>query len=182
MPHELEPAPPLYHAHQTLLYGCIYHAAYALIGDETLLEHVSDMSTGAWLARLGQRGYAVNALYNTYILAGYVDDAPLTRRGWEQVRSLASRNRMEALPLLVTVVSERVQGFHLIALHLPHRSIDCVRISDSAKPGLQSLTWSEFLASRYARSYEVSHLVSLNPDHHPHELPNPVPKLLQASP
>lgn len=165
----LAPEPEIYHRPQPALYGCMYYAVYALTGDETLLEHAADVSMGAWISRIVARGASPHTIYATY----FDTRIPASRQFWEQARSLAQQHRLRAVPLLATIPSTRVHGHHMVALHLPHRALDMVRISDSALPDVLELSWERFLLSPYAQAVEIVQLVPLGD--YPFEQAAPVP-------
>lgn len=165
----------LWHRPQSQLYGCIYHAAYALLGDPTLLDHVDDVGTGAWINRLARRGVVPYHVWQTRLSSRNIP--VITARDWEAIRSQAQVRDEAALRLMVTIESTRVQGYHLIAVLIPNRTVsDMIQVSDSALPELLHMPWREFIQSRWAAAYEVEQLVSLNPDAHPRQLANPTPR------
>lgn len=163
------------HQHQPQPYGCIYHAAYALLGDPTLLDHIEDDRTAAWVARLARRGVVPYHLWYTRLSSR--TEPVITDRDWEAIRSQAQVQQADTLPLMVTIASNRVQGYHLTAVLIPSRRMgDVVQISDSALPELLHLSWQDFLRSRWAAAYEVEMLVSLDADTHPCEPARPTPR------
>ena len=56
---------PLYHAYQPDPWGCAWHSAYALTGDETLLEYVRDANPQRFAAHLAERGILQKDSYTT---------------------------------------------------------------------------------------------------------------------
>lgn len=149
----LIPAFALTHTQQARPVGCIYHAAHAIVGDATLLEHVLDTHTGRWTARLAQRGWLLSPLFSSYKLP---DARPMHRDHWEGARSLAQAVGATTLPVLITVTSPRVDGMHMVAALLPHRDAsEVVELSDPALPELLRIPWAEFLRSEYAQAYQL---------------------------
>lgn len=153
----------LYHRSQRHLYGCMYHALYALTGDESWLEHVDDLSEFRWLARL----HASDAVLLTYF-ADQVRDTTTPPEFWDTLRANVKLPDIVHLPLLVTIAGRGSFGRHVVAIALPVAD-DSVWVSDSALDGLRHLSYAEFLQSEFARAYMVQALAPAGVEHYPHE-------------
>lgn len=147
----------LHHQQQPELYGCLYHALYALTGDPDVLEHVDDLSNARFYARLHGWGLMVITPW-----ADYSDPAATTPcRFWEAVTSEHPQ------PYLLTVATERLPGFrHAVAALVSTRSVS---ISDSRHACPFTLTFREFLDSEYAQAFLVEQLLPAELDAYPHE-------------
>lgn len=159
---------PLRHRPQAALYGCMYHALYALTGDEGWLAHVDDFSEPRWLARIQAEGGAVLVYYADLLL-----DTRTPPMWWDALRAIIPADGQGGrptthMPLLATV--DGLSGRrHLVALALPVVGRDDVHISDSALPDLQVLTWAEFQASPYARASRVEQIIPGDLNHYAHQ-------------
>lgn len=154
--------PRLFHRRQLVPYGCMYHSAYALTGDEALLEHACDVSRTRFHANLAQHGYFLRAFHMDWCYYGQMYPA-----WWEAARALR-HEALGGLGLLLTIDSERLPGYtHMVAARV-HRS-GLVMVSDSGKPSAFGLDFDEFLNSPYARAYEVDGLFRADPALYPEE-------------
>lgn len=154
----------LFHRRQKHLYGCLYHALYAVTGNEAWLEHVDDLSELRWLTRLHQD----SAVLLTYF-ADQVQDTTTTPEFWEALRQNVDLPGVTHLPLLVTIEGRGGFGRHVLALALPVSHDDTVEISDSALDGLTYLPYREFLQSEFARAYMVQAAAPADLDAYAHE-------------
>lgn len=158
----------LHHRPQAALFGCMYHALYALTGDEGWLAHVDDFSEPRWLARIQAQGGTVLVYYADLML-----DTRTPRHWWDALRwNIPAEGKggqaTTHMPVLATV--DGVSGRrHVIAVALPVNGRDDVLISDSAAPALQVLTWADFLDSTYARASRVEQLLSADLDAYAHQ-------------
>ena len=158
----------LHHRPQAALFGCMYHALYALTGDESWLEHVDDFSEPRWLARIQAQGCTVLVFF-----ADLMFDTRTPPHWWDALRwNIPAEGKggqaTTHLPVLATV--DGVSGRrHVVAVALPVNGRDDVLISDSAMPDLRVLTWAEFLDSTYARASRVEQLLTADLNAFPHQ-------------
>lgn len=142
----------LFHRQQTALHGCLYHAAYALTGDGSLLAHVDDISTPRFYARLHALGLMVVALH-----AG----PPAPPEFW------AGQPPGEHLYLLSIASRHLGDVEHAVAVSV------CpgvgATVSDSRDPAPRDLDWPAFLASEYAPARRVEVLAPADVDAYPAE-------------
>lgn len=150
----------LHHRKQESLWGCIYHALYALTGEESLLEHVTDISDPRALIRLHQLGYALLPLHVVKFAGPCADQADAGL--W---RGLVSQLPEGASALLAVTVDGFIPNTqHAIAVEL---SRDEVAVSDSAHHALQLFDLENFLSSRYSRANAIEALMPLDLDAFP---------------
>lgn len=142
----------------------MYHALYALSGDEAWLEHAEDVSRLRWLTRLHAAGLGV-LTYFTDI----VTDQTVPPGFWEALRGPVADPAVTHLPLLLTIEGNSGFARHVVAVALPVREADPVIVSDSGRDGLLHLTYPEFLASVYGRAYEVEALAPADLELYPFE-------------
>lgn len=145
----------LHHRRQPLLYGCMYHATYALLGEEILLEDVSDVSPLRWQARLAQFGLIVATYYE-----GELTGQRAGPDFWGALRGRVA-GRMDHLPLLLSVPGPR--HLHMVAALVPMAGDGEVQVSDSARDGVLRLPWADFLASPYGQPLTVQVLAVTDP-------------------
>lgn len=161
---------PFHHRRQSTIYGCLYHALYALTGDEQWLAHADDISDLRWLSRLHEQGGMLLTYYADNLL-----HTPAPPGFWEALRGhIAPEGEGDRptthLPLLVTI--EGLSGLdrrHLVAIALPVEGRDDVWVSDSAADVPQQFAFAEFLTSRYARASEVVQLLPADVDTYPYQ-------------
>jgi hypothetical protein len=143
----------LLHRPQPELYGCMYHAAYAVTHDESLLDHVGDISNGRFYARLHGLGLMV--------ITAYAAALPIASDDWAMLLQL------DGTTFLLTIDAERIPGMcHMVAAEVHALG---VTVSDSRRAGLQHFTAAEFLASEYAAAYRVEAPAPAELDAYPHE-------------
>lgn len=145
----------LRHRRQPKVWGCIYHALYAVTGDESLLEHADDLSEFRALTRLHALGYGVYTLH----AAMFGGAQPTTPEFWREVTAQIPAG--EAHVLLMTVEGVHPDLRHAVAMALCR---DEAVISDSALPELIRLSLPDFLETKYARASEVQSVFPLDLD------------------
>lgn len=155
----------LHHKSQPLLYGCLYHATYAVTGDESWLEHTEDVSQPRWHARLHAAGLMVMTYWSNEVL-----EQPCPVEFWHELRGrfAALPGEHTHIPLLVTVKGLSV-GTHLVAVALPVREDHPVIISDSAKDTQWEMQLDDFLLSPWAAALAVESLVPTQLDLYPED-------------
>lgn len=147
----------LYHRQQPELYGCMYHALYAVTGDDAVLQHAHDLSNARFYARIHALGAMVVTAW-----ADFGNHAAVC--GPELWRALV---RSQPQTFLLTVPAERLPGHrHLIAVEISWAG---ARISDSRRPAIQAMTFEEFLASPLHQAYLVEQVASADVDDYPYE-------------
>jgi len=146
----------LEHARQFNLWGCLYHAAYAITGEGTLLDHVCDLSNPRFYARLHGLGLMSMTLYAS------TDQQPTDSLFWEMLRSHGTPQQ-----LLLSIAAVRLPGIqHAVAVEL---TAEGATVSDSRLPALQTFLWPDFLAGPYALAFRVEVLLPAEVDAYPHE-------------
>ncbi|MFC6592402.1 hypothetical protein ACFP81_10625 [Deinococcus lacus] len=155
----------LHHKLQRLSYGCLYHALFAITGDEAWLEHVDDVSQPRWHARLHAAGLMVMTYWSSELI-----EQPCPAEFWTVLRE-----RFAALPgvpthisLLVTVKGLNV-GHHIVAVALPVSEDHPAIISDSAKNSLWEMPLADFLLSPWAEAYAVESIAPAEVDAYPED-------------
>lgn len=141
---------PLYHKIQPEPYGCSYHAAYAILGDETLLDDKRDASPQRFAARLAMRGILRRTLFND------LWEGETKLDFWERLRARLAPD--SCIPLVVWIKSRSELAEHhavAVVLHETGRAW----VSDSKRPEILVLTRASFLVSRYSSAQEVTQLV-----------------------
>ena len=137
----------LHHRKQTERWGCIYHALYAVTGDASLLEYASDISEPRARIRLHHLGYTL---------------LPVLEPDWTRYAEILRDG--DAVHCILTISGICPGATHAVALEL---SGDGVTLSDSATPGLQRLTHTQFQLSRYASPLLTEMLIPLKLDAFP---------------
>ncbi|ULH15992.1 hypothetical protein MF271_04995 [Deinococcus sp. KNUC1210] len=133
----------LNHRKQPELWGCLYHALFALMGDEELLDHARDLSNARFYARLAAMGAMPITLFAS--LQQLAESS-----FWELITTT------EPQQLLVSIAAARLTGMqHLVAVEIS-RSV--VIISDSRRDQLQYRSFEDFLAGPYAVAFRVEAL------------------------
>lgn len=155
----------LHHRKQARLYGCAYHALYAVTGEEAWLEHVEDISPQRWHARLHAAGLRVSVWF-----ADLIGNTTTASSFWLGLQAMHHGNALgyTHVPLLVTIQG-RSSGAarHLVAVGMPVSDADPVFVSDSARPEQLGMTFQKFLASEYAQAFEVETLDTTDLDASP---------------
>jgi hypothetical protein len=129
----------LHHQHQTELYGCLYHALYALTGDFSVLEHVRDISNARFYCRLHDMGLFAAALHR---------GPPVKSDFWDRLDPGGPH------ALLLTLPAERMEDVgHAVAVELWPGQSACV--SDSKQITHQWFGWEAFLGSPYGHPLSV---------------------------
>ena len=142
------PPVPLCHAYQPAPWGCSYHSAYALTGDESLLEHVRDANPQRFAAHLSERGILRRTLYNDLWAT------PVSSTFWHRLCK-----RIDSyLPLIVWYQSQSVLADHHAVAAVMSKDGQ-VWVSDSKRTDIESYSYEAFLETRYAKAQEVTQLV-----------------------
>lgn len=146
--------------------GCMYHSAYALLGDEELLEHVGDVNSARYYARLAALGWLVSTFWCTE--PGFpCTPAPF----WDRLRqgfTASNPGGARHAPLLVNIAGITPGWLHQVAVLLPiSPGEDGVHVSDSNFHGPLQFTWDGFLLSDYAQAYRVEMFGPAKPDAYP---------------
>ncbi len=152
----------LHHQKQPERFGCLYHALYAITGDERALQYTEDISELRFHARAVQLGYLLLPLY--------VCDAPLGGRfgmgWWDALRARVPA--AEPLPVMVSIEQRHdPRVHHVVALCLRHDGP--VTVSDSSADTFLTLDWHTFQASPYARAFRVEGIGTTDVDAYPYE-------------
>ncbi|WP_027480537.1 hypothetical protein [Deinococcus pimensis] len=142
----------LWHRKQAERFGCIYHALYAITGDEGVLAHVGDISEARMRTRMTKLG-----LFTMPVFANHGDFTDATPRAfWDTYREMFAHDEPGHAYLLLSVPSRRVaNNWHAVAVKLPNLAADTVEVSDSSEDDVLVYTWPEFLASWYAHAHVV---------------------------
>ncbi len=136
----------LHHRKQAQRWGCMYHAIYALTGDEALLEQVDDISLPRWFCAIHQQGLIASPLYAHHEnIAG--------EREWDLVSMLLMCTGTHRLLMCIDSLT-RPGSRHQIAVVADFDQMKAV-VSDSTADGIQVMDWEAFRAGPYARAYEV---------------------------
>lgn len=152
----------LHHRKQTELWGCLYHSAFALTGDQTLLAHTSDISDPRFQARLIEHGWMLSTLY-----AYRGPPQPADALFWLHLRDQLPPG--EGAGLLVAIDAHNIPGcWHSVALMLVNSGR--VSVSDSRLPDLIEYPdlWT-FIASPYSQAHQVQVLLPTEVDAYPYE-------------
>jgi hypothetical protein len=149
----------LSHRKQEQSYGCLYHAAYAVTGDERFLSHVENINVARYRAHLAECGYTEVMFFNNVWLSQA--DETVWRR-------LARTVRNGHAPFVLEIDSPNFPGFrHMVAVDFPIREDVVHVVSDSTKDGLLVFAnRAEFLASPYAKTYLIAYLQTTDLEHH----------------
>lgn len=145
----------LHHRKQAQLWGCIYHSLYAVTGDESMLEHVDDLSELRALTRLHSAGLGVQTLH----AAMFGGAQPTSKEFWIELMGRAPAGG--GWLMLLTVPAERSDVRHAVAAGL---YADRVIVSDSALDDYQVFSQTEFLSSKYAQADAVGIVFPLDLD------------------
>jgi len=148
--------------------GCMYHAAFALTGEEHWLEpwYVEDVSEARFVVRL--------ALADVGLFPFWVTprSGPTTPEAfwYGLVKNYGDAPPAEEAPLMVSIAGNSPGWLHTVAVGLPLIDGGNVTISDSSLPELLSLPWAQFLLSDYAQAHRVEmlgplDLIAYPPDH-----------------
>ena len=150
----------LHHERQTRPYGCLYHAVYALTGDRRWLEdeYVNEFSNFRFLCNLAERRHTLFPVY-----VNNMDDHTPVPDGWWDTLKARLTAADEYAELLVAIQSTQHPKLHHAVALILHPT-GGVRISDSNQPAVVDLSWSDFLASPYARTLRVEVLIALDRD------------------
>jgi hypothetical protein len=159
----------LHHREQAGLAGCLYHALYAVLGDETLLAHVDDVSDARWLVRVHAAGHVPMTLFADRLGPGVTPP-----QFWDQLWA-AAQSSASPQTVLVTVESQRPGVWHVVAVTLLPSAE--AWISDSAEPALICLDHDTFLGSPYSQAHLVEVLLPADLDAYP---PEPAEDALRA--
>ena len=156
----------LEHQQQVGEVGCLYHSAYAVTGDPSLLEHVADVSAARYQLRLIDRGLLPFTLF-----CAEPPEPPVSAGYWERLRARFTRDNhteQRHAPLLVSIAGITSGWLHQVAVLIPaHMDEERVCVSDSNFYCLRWQTWSEFLTSLYAQAHRIEMLGPLDLDAYP---------------
>lgn len=141
---------PLHHSTQPEPYGCLYHAAFAILGDETLLADKRDANPNRFAARLAMRGILRRTLFNDL----WQGETELNF--WERLRGRLKPGGF--IPLIVYIKSRaELADHHAVAVVFSESGQAWV--SDSKRPEILAFTRTAFLVSRYSSAQEVTQLL-----------------------
>lgn len=137
--------------------GCLYHSAYAITGEESLLDHVADTNPARWQLRLLALGLMPFTLFCTD-----PPEPPASLEWWERLRDRFTRDNtteQRHAPLLISVPGITPGWLHQVAALMPAcEGEDLVCISDSNFAQARWVTWAEFLDTYGARTHRVEML------------------------
>lgn len=137
--------------------GCMYHSAYAVLGDEDLLQHADDVDAMRYYARLAATGWLVSTFWCTE--PGFPVSPPEL---WDRLRQRFTASNPGGVlhaPLLVNIAGVTPGWLHQVAVLLPiSPGEDTVYVSDSNFHEPLQFTWDGFLHSDYAKAYRVEML------------------------
>ena len=139
---------PWTHLEQPGEYGCIYYAMASITGDKGVIPE-DDVLRELNLERMRFR------LQNRYFLGCEYHDEyrPVSQKTWRRLRKETQRKEKVYVPLLITVWSNRNDGTqHAVGLALYQSH---VVVLNPSKEYAMSLSWTEFLKSRYAKAMSV---------------------------
>ena len=151
----------LYHRKQEQLYGCIYHAAYAVTGDETFLKHVEDVSWVRWRVRMKEAGYVFEPIYCN----GKEPATPSFWRYWLDWQA----DDYGAL-MILSIHHGKSPTSHTIGAVLS-KIEQCVIISDSLRDGFVTVGQDEWPEHQYARVRRAEALLDGDLERWPPEEP-----------
>jgi hypothetical protein len=157
------------HKKQMTPSGCQYHSAYALLGDESLLEYVDDASSMRFILRLLERGKYLFPYWG-----GVFSSASVPETFWRHLAELCGKNGGPQ-QMLCDYLSPAGQG-HTVAAILNDTT---VWVSDSMCDDIQAFWLDDFLKSRYAKAYQVNVLYSTKMEDYEPELVSQNPNFLR---
>jgi hypothetical protein len=151
----------LSHRRQEQSYGCLYHAAYAVTGDERLLAHVENINVARYRAHLAECGYTEVMFFNNVWLS----------QADEMIWRRLARTTRSSHPFVLEIDSPNFPGFrHMVAVQYPGREDAPHFVSDSTKDGIVVFAnRAEFLASPYAKTYLIAYVQTTDLGDHPFE-------------
>ncbi|CAM4160137.1 hypothetical protein [Deinococcus marmoris] len=156
----------LEHRQQIGEIGCLYHSAFSITGDTSLLEHVTDSSAARYQVRLIERGFLTFTLF-----CSEPPEPPTSPGYWGRLRARFARDNATPerhAPLLVSIPGVTPGWLHQVAVLLPaHAGESLVCVSDSNFAHNNWMTWEEFLPSVYARAHRIEMLGPLDLDAYP---------------
>jgi hypothetical protein len=143
----------LAHKRQEKNWGCIFHAAYAITHDESLLAYVDDIS---------QTRYRIYLLKHGWVSETYWSDLNLNKADadvWERIAD-AYRPISDCAVFILDIDSLRHTGLHhAVAVEVPVDPGGRHYVSDSTQDELVTYEGrAEFLESPYARPYAIAYL------------------------
>lgn len=188
---------PLYlqHTRQPYPWGCQYYALYSLLGDERILEDVTECNSTRFEERARDLGYLLHRVY-----ADTTCTVPMPAVLWEKIfggaEGVARLGGFE-VPFIIDTNSLRHCGvFHTVGITMTGHAAESECFDDSRisfkvfDPGAagekvyESL--GDFLASPYGKVYELKqvmplkHFDELFPKHFGPDAPHVRPEVRQA--
>jgi hypothetical protein len=153
----------LQHTRQPFPWGCQYYSLYSLLGDERILEDVTESNGHRFEERARQLGYFLSWLYCDCSCS-----VPMPESVWQKL--FGGTVGVEVLqghvgPFLIDVRSPRNQHvMHTVAIALRASSETelSVQVFDPCAAGEKEFcTLADFLASPYGRVYGLKQVLSL---------------------
>lgn len=148
------------HICQPQPWGCQVYSFYALTGNERILEIVDECCSHRFTRHTQQLGYYVLPVYSNKLYT-----CPTPAEWWREYTAQITDG---TAPLLLTIKSPAVYvGYHSVAALLSREE---VIILDPSAAGQKQFTMEQFLATPYARAYDVDYVAEwdqLLQDHPP---------------
>lgn len=185
----------LRHTPQPFPWGCQYYSLYSLLGDERILDDVTECNSTRFEERARELGYFLYRIY-----ADVTCTVPMPAGLWEKL--FGGPEGIERLqgfevPFLIDTDSLRIRGVnHTVGITLTgvraadtnYSDADFIRVEvfDPGAAGVKSFTLAEFLASPYGRVYELKQVMPLEgfddlfPKHFGPDAPHVRPEVRQA--
>lgn len=178
----------LQHTRQPFPWGCQYYSLYSLLGDERILEDVTECNSTRFEERARDLGYFLHRIY-----ADCTCTVPMPGVLWDKLfvgpEAVARLGGFE-VPFIIDTNSRRHPGvFHTVGLTMTGHEdgVITVRVFDPAAAGEKVYpSLGHFLNSAYGKVYELKqvmplkHFDDLFPKHFGPDAPHVRPEVRQA--